>query len=36
VDSERVKDIVGRPKWWLINVPLIVVFIVLAAMMWPK
>jgi hypothetical protein len=29
VDKELVKDIVGRPRWWLVNVPLIVLFIVL-------
>ncbi|PWN04677.1 hypothetical protein DJ010_03395 [Nocardioides silvaticus] len=36
MDKELVKDIVGRPKWWLVAAPLIVLFLVAAALLVPK
>jgi len=35
VDYELIKDIVGRPRWWLIAVPLMVVFLVVASLLLP-
>jgi hypothetical protein len=35
MDNELVKDIVGRPRWWLIAVPLMVVFVVVATLLLP-
>lgn len=36
MDKESVKDIVGRPKWWLVAAPLIVVLLVAAALLFPR
>lgn len=36
MDKGVVKDIVGRPKWWLIAAPLIVVLLVAAALLFPR
>lgn len=36
VDKELVKDIVGRPRWWLINVPIMVVFLVVVTTLSPE
>ena len=36
VDKELVKDIVGRPKWWLIAAPLVVVLIAALALLLPR
>jgi len=36
MDRECVKDVVGRPKWWLIAAPLIVLLLVLAALLFPE
>lgn len=35
MDNELVKDIVGRPRWWLIAVPLMIVFVVVATLLLP-
>lgn len=35
MDNEMVKDIVGRPRWWLIAVPLMIVFVVIATLLLP-
>ena len=35
MDNELVKDIVGRPRWWLIAVPLMIVFVVIATLLLP-
>lgn len=35
MDKESVKDIVGRPKWWLVNVPIMVVFVVVGMLLLP-
>lgn len=36
MDKELIKDIVGRPRWWLVAAPLVVIFLVLAALLVPK
>lgn len=33
--QELIKDIIGRPKWWLVVVPLMVLFVVLASLLLP-
>lgn len=34
--KERAKDVIGRPKWWLINGVAIVLFITAVAVLWPE
>lgn len=36
MDKELIKDIVGRPKWWVVVVPLMAAFVVIASMCLPK
>ncbi len=36
MDKELIKDIVGRPKWWLVAAPLVVLFLVLVVVLVPR
>lgn len=35
LDKERLKDIIGRPRWWLLVAPAVVAFIVIATLVFP-